>query len=59
MHAALSALIVGPLFGFIIGMIHWIQDYLKCKIQYSPNLDQVIHILVLIIVGIIQTNTNI
>ena len=52
-HAALSALIVGPLFGFIIGMIHWTQDYLKCKIQYSPNLDQVIHILVLIIVGVI------
>ena len=50
-HAALYALIVGPFIGFILGGIHWLQDYFKCKIQYSPNLDQIIHILILIIVG--------
>jgi hypothetical protein len=52
-HAGLSALIVGPFFGFIIGVCHWIQDYLKCKIQYSPNLDQIIHISILIIIAFI------
>jgi quinol-cytochrome oxidoreductase complex cytochrome b subunit len=51
-HAALSALVVGPLLGFVIGISHFIQDYLKCKIQYSPNLDQLIHIVILIIVGV-------
>lgn len=53
-HAGLSSLVVGPLFGFIIGLFHWIQDYFKCKIQYSPNLDQLIHIVILIAVGIIK-----
>ena len=52
-HAAFSALIVGPLFGFIIGLCHWIQDCFKCKIQYSPNLDQIIHILIIIIMAVI------
>ena len=52
-HAALAAIIVGPLFGFIIGVCHWIQDYLKCKIQYSPNLDQLIHLTILIIIAIV------
>lgn len=52
-HAGLSALIVGPFFGFIIGSIHGIQDYFKCKIQYSPNLDQIIHIIILIIIGVL------
>lgn len=52
-HAALYALIVGPLLGFILGLIHWIQDYFKCKIQYSPNLDQLIHLAILIIIGAI------
>ena len=54
-HAGLSALIVGFPFGLLIGFIHWVQDYLKCKYQYSPNLDQIIHISVLIIVAIIKT----
>ena len=54
-HAGLSALVVGIPFGITIGLCHWIQDYLKCKIQYSPNLDQFIHISILIIVGIIYT----
>jgi len=54
-HAGLSALVVGVLLGVLIGLIHWIQDYLKCKIQYSPNLDQIIHISILIIIGIIYT----
>lgn len=52
-HASLSALVVGPLFGFIIGVFHFTQDYFKCKIQYSPNLDQIIHIIILIIIGVI------
>jgi len=53
-HAGFSALIVGPLFGFIIGICHWVQDYFKCKIQYSPNLDQIIHVIVLIIIGVLS-----
>lgn len=53
-HAALSALIVGPFIGFIIGLFHWIQDYFKCKIQYSPNIDQLIHISILIIIAILK-----
>lgn len=52
-HAGLSALVVGFPLGLLIGIIHWIQDYLKCKIQYSPNLDQIIHIGILIVIGII------
>jgi len=52
-HAALSALVVGPLFGFIIGVCHFTQDYLKCKIQYSPNIDQIIHIIILILIAVI------
>jgi len=54
-HAGLSALIVGFPLGVLIGLIHWVQDYLKCKIQYSPNLDQIIHISILVIIGIIYT----
>ena len=50
-HAGLSALVVGFPLGFAIGLTHWIQDYCKCKIQYSPNLDQLIHIFILIIIG--------
>jgi len=53
-HAGLSALIVGPIFGAMIGLIHGIQDYMKCKIQYSPNLDQIIHISILIIIGVLK-----
>ncbi len=52
-HTALSALILGPLLGIAIGVAHWIQDYLKCKIQYSPNLDQIIHIAILVIIAVI------
>jgi uncharacterized membrane protein len=52
-HAGLCALVVGVPLGIIIGICHWIQDYFKCKIQYSPNLDQIIHILILVIVGTI------
>ena len=52
-HAGLSALVVGVPFGFLIGTIHWIQDYLKCKHQYSPNIDQAIHITILVVVGMI------
>jgi len=51
-HAGLSALVVGVPFGFLIGLVHWIQDYYKCKIQYSPNIDQIIHITILVIIGI-------
>jgi len=50
-HAGLSALIVGAPIGFLIGLIHGTQDYFKCKIQYSPNLDQLIHVLILITMG--------
>lgn len=50
-HAGLSALVVGFPFGFLIGFLHWIQDYFKCKIQYSPNLDQIIHILIIVLVA--------
>ena len=52
-HAGLAALVIGVPFGILIGLFHWIQDYLKCKIQYSPNLDQIIHITILILIGII------
>lgn len=53
-HAGLAALVVGVPFGLIVGFCHWIQDYLKCKYQYSPNLDQIIHIIILIIINIIK-----
>lgn len=53
-HAGLSALVVGVPLGFLIGAIHWTQDYLKCKYQYSPNLDQIIHITFLILIGILK-----
>ena len=51
-HAGLSALVVGVPLGLFIGICHWIQDYFKCKIQYSPNLDQLIHIIILIIISL-------
>lgn len=53
-HAGLTALVVGPLFGMVIGISHWIQDYMKCQIQYSPNLDQAIHFIILIIVAVLS-----
>jgi|SRR3970040_1034452 len=52
-HAGLSAFVVGVPFGFLIGFLHWVQDYYKCKIQYSPNIDQIIHITILVIIGIL------
>jgi ABC-type nitrate/sulfonate/bicarbonate transport system permease component len=52
-HAGLSALVLGAPLGFLIGLVHWIQDYYKCKIQYSPNLDQIIHISILILIAVI------
>jgi hypothetical protein len=52
-HAGLVALVVGVPLGFVLGVCHWIQDYLKCKYQYSPNLDQIIHVGVLTVIGII------
>ena len=55
-HAGLSALVVGVPLGILIGLFHWVQDYLKCKIQYSPNLDQIIHLSILVIIGILVTN---
>ena len=51
-HAGFSALVVGWQLGLLIGLLHWIQDYFKCKIQYSPNLDQIIHISILIIISL-------
>ena len=53
-HAGLSALVIGFPFGFLIGILHWIQDYFKCKWQYSPNLDQIIHIGILIFIGLLN-----
>lgn len=53
-HAGLSAIVVGVPLGFLIGICHWTQDYLKCRIQYSPNLDQAIHIFILIIISILR-----
>lgn len=50
-HAGLTALVVGVPLGFILGVIHWVQDYLKCEIQYSPNLDQIIHVLILFVIA--------
>jgi uncharacterized membrane protein len=35
-HAGLSALFIGVPFGLLIGLLYWIQDYCKCKWQYSP-----------------------
>ena len=52
-HAGLSALVVGFPVGLVIGLIHGVQDYFKCKIQYSPNLDQLIHIGILIAIGLL------
>jgi hypothetical protein len=52
-HGGLSALIVGFPAGFIIGFLHFIQDYFKCKYQYSPNIDQLIHISILVIASIL------
>ena len=52
-HAGLVGLVVGAPLGFLLGVCHWIQDYLKCKYQYSPNLDQAIHITVLFTVSLI------
>lgn len=54
-HAGLAALVVGFPLGLLIGLIHGIQDYFKCKIQYSPNLDQKIHIIILVIVAIVYS----
>jgi hypothetical protein len=51
-HSGLSALVVGWKVGFVIGLIHWVQDYFKCKYQYSPNIDQIIHLTVLIIIAL-------
>lgn len=53
-HAGLSAIIIGFPLGFLVGVCHWIQDYLKCKYQYSPNLDQLIHISVLILIVLVR-----
>jgi ABC-type nitrate/sulfonate/bicarbonate transport system permease component len=51
-HAGLSALVIGVPGGILIGLFHWIQDYLKCKIQYSPNLDQAIHIFIIVLIAL-------
>jgi len=52
-HAGLVALVVGAPLGFVVGVCHWVQDYLKCKYQYSPNLDQIIHIIIIMAIAII------
>ena len=52
-HAGLAALVVGFPLGLIIGVIHGMQDYLKCRIQYSPNLDQFIHISILALIYLV------
>ncbi len=49
-HAGLSGLVVGWQFGLLIGVLHWLQDYFKCEIQYSPNTDQLIHIAILVMI---------
>ena len=51
-HAGLAALVVGVPIGALVGVCHWVQDYLKCEIQYSPNLDQLIHMLILVLVAL-------
>jgi hypothetical protein len=53
-HAGLATLVVGFPLGLFIGICHWIQDYLKCKYQFSPNLDQGIHISVLFLVALMK-----
>ena len=55
-HAGLAALVVGFPLGLLLGVCHWTQDYLKCKIQYSPNLDQIIHIVVLVVFAFLFIN---
>jgi len=52
-HAGLVALAVGVPLGILLGFAHWIQDYFKCKIQYSPNLDQIIHVAVLVVITLL------
>lgn len=52
-HGGLSAFVVGWKVGFVIGFIHGIQDYCKCKYQYSPNLDQIIHLTILIVISLV------
>lgn len=54
-HAGLVALVVGVPLGFIYGITHWIQDYLKCKYQYSSNIDQGLHLLILVIIAILTS----
>lgn len=51
-HASLYALIVGVPLGFLGGALHWAQDYLKCKYQYSPNIDQLIHVGILMVIAV-------
>lgn len=53
-HAGLVGLVVGWELGLLLGFCHWIQDYIKCRYQYSPNIDQIIHILVLILIAMIK-----
>lgn len=55
-HAGLVALVIGVPLGFALGIFHWIQDYLKCKYQYSPNLDQIIHIIILVGFAVLVVN---
>lgn len=50
-HAGCAALVVGPMIGAVIGVIHTVQDFIKTRTQYSPNVDQLIHIVILIIIG--------
>ncbi len=54
-HAGLSALIVGAPLGFLIGVIHFTQDFIKTRVQYSPNLDQIIHLSILVIIAVAIT----
>ncbi len=52
-HAGAAAFVVGPELGLAVGICHWLQDYIKTRYQFSPNIDQLIHIVILIFVGAI------
>ena len=51
--AGATALVVGPLFGFIIGVTHWIQDYIKGVVKHPMVIDQIIHIAILLVIAVV------
>jgi len=52
-HGFLVAMVADVWAGLAIAIIHSVQDFIKCEIQYSPNLDQLIHVVVIVMVWLL------